>query len=305
MIKMDANGKENITDQFSDGEDQDVKSKIFEVFGDVTDEWAGGLSYERGRVQNLDGTEDKRDAGALLLSYIKRDIVTDEAVLKATNKIEARFDTGLEDKTQYLISSLIEGRVSDDLTIFTKIDWSETRNKTLSLTEAEYKEFVIGAAYRPLDNDRLNLLAKYSYIEDDAPVSQTDVSDVEHERFQVLAIEGIYDITDQWQVTEKFAYKWGEEKVSGFDFTETKTWLWVNRLGYTFMQDWNVAAEYRLLAQEEAQDMKHGALLEVTRNIGDFLQAGVGYNFTDFNDDLSRLDYTSQGPYVRVDRCTL
>ncbi len=45
---------------------------------------------------------------------------------------------------------------------------------------------------------------------------------------------------------------------------------------------------------------KHGALVEVSRNIGDFAQLGIGYNFTEFNDDLTHLDYTSHGPYIRI-----
>ncbi len=30
------------------------------------------------------------------------------------------------------------------------------------------------------------------------------------------------------------------------------------------------------------------------------MQVGVGYNFTDFNDDLTHLDYTAQGPFFRI-----
>jgi len=52
--------------------------------------------------------------------------------------------------------------------------------------------------------------------------------------------------------------------------------------------------------QKEAQDVKRGFLIEASRSIAEYAQLGVGYNFTDFNDDLTALDYTSQGPFIRL-----
>jgi len=107
------------------------------------------------------------------------------------------------------------------------------------------------------------------------------------------------DLTKKWQLTEKIAYKIGEEQVSGFGFTKTQTWLWINRLAYNIDKDWQIAGEYRILTQKQAEDNKQGVLIELSRNIGEFLQVGVGYNLTDFNDDLTHLNYTSQGPFIR------
>jgi len=99
---------------------------------------------------------------------------------------------------------------------------------------------------------------------------------------------------------EKLAYKMGEEKVTGFEFTKTQTWLMIHRLNYNFARDWQVGAEYRRLTQKQAKDYKQGVLVEVARKVGEFVQVGLGYNFTDFNDDLTHLDYTAQGPFVRL-----
>ena len=38
----------------------------------------------------------------------------------------------------------------------------------------------------------------------------------------------------------------------------------------------------------------------MARKIGEFIQVGVGYNFTNFSDDLTHLDYTAQGPFIRI-----
>jgi hypothetical protein len=151
-------------------------------------------------------------------------------------------------------------------------------------------------------HDWLNLIARYTYQEDQQPSGQEDgmVSDVEEVRSHVISAEGIVDLTQKWQLSEKFAYRIQDEKVAGFDFTKTHTWLMIHRLNYKIDKDWILGGEYRMLQQQEAQDVKHGMLLEIARNIGPYAQLGAGWNFTQFNDDLTALDYTSQGPFLRV-----
>jgi hypothetical protein len=163
-----------------------------------------------------------------------------------------------------------------------------------------YREFSLAAAYRPVTIDKLNFFSKYTYLRDDAPASQEDYENIEEEKAHVIAAEGTYDISKKWQLIEKIALKMAEEKVAGFDFTQSRTWLNVNRLNYLIDENWKVGAEYRFLRQEQAKDYKQGALVEVSRQIGPYAELGLGYNFTDFNDDLSHLDYTSHGPFIRV-----
>ncbi|GAG08647.1 unnamed protein product, partial [marine sediment metagenome] len=55
-----------------------------------------------------------------------------------------------------------------------------------------------------------------------------------------------------------------------------------------------------VLSVVQAEDIKQGALLEVSRRIGEFVKVGAGYNFTDFSDNLTDLDYTVYGPFVRM-----
>ena len=45
---------------------------------------------------------------------------------------------------------------------------------------------------------------------------------------------------------------------------------------------------------------KSGGLLAVYRHIGDNLKVGVGYNFTDFDDDLTSNDYDSKGWFINL-----
>ena len=61
-----------------------------------------------------------------------------------------------------------------------------------------------------------------------------------------------------------------------------------------------LSGEYRVLVQKQADDKMHGALLELSKDLSKNIQIGVGYNFSEFSDDLAHLDYTSQGPFLRI-----
>ena len=62
---------------------------------------------------------------------------------------------------------------------------------------------------------------------------------------------------------------------------------------------WHALAEHRWLAVREGGD-ERGWLVELDRDIGGHLRAGVGYNFTDFSDDLTDQDADNDGWFAAV-----
>jgi hypothetical protein len=289
----------SLTRKYSENNVEVSRSNIFGLTGEIDDRWAVTGSFERGEVQNHDGTQTDRNALAMALGYVKKDEETG-AELKSSTKIEARFDEGDVDRRQYLFYNSIEGQLTNEITLFGKTEFSKTLNLTTDATEAEHREMAFGGAYRPIRLDRLNLLSRYTYLENLAPSGQSNSAGIEEERAHVLSGEAVYDINDHWQLSEKYAYRINEEKVAGFDFAKTHTWLMIHRLNYKIDKDWSVGSEFRTLTQQEAEDVKRGFLIEASRRVGEYAQLGVGYNFTDFNDDLTALNYTAQGPFIRL-----
>jgi hypothetical protein len=57
-------------------------------------------------------------------------------------------------------------------------------------------------------------------------------------------------------------------------------------------------AEVRMLTLPDISQRRRGALTAIYRRIGNNLKAGVGYNFTDFSDDLTDLRYNHKGVFV-------
>ena len=59
-------------------------------------------------------------------------------------------------------------------------------------------------------------------------------------------------------------------------------------------------AEGRVLALPDLDEQRAGALTAVYRYFGDHFKAGVGYNFTDFSEDLTDLDYEHHGFFFNL-----
>ncbi|MFZ2938397.1 MAG: hypothetical protein WA066_06860, partial [Candidatus Omnitrophota bacterium] len=293
--KLNDKMKLSASRDFTTTKDSSTSTNVLGLSGDINDRLSANIAFERGKVNNLGGSQATRNAGSAGLTYLEKD------KLKASSKLELRYDKGNEDKQQYLFYNAIEYILNKVVTLFTNINVSETRNTTAKTTEAKFNEITLGAALRPIEWDRLNLITKCTYFENKQPQGQSNFANITAEKASVFALEGIYDFTNKLQLAEKIAFKWGEERVSGFDYTKSSTWLWINRLNYKLDEYWGLSGEYRILNQRQADDRNQGFLLEINRNIGDFIQVGVGYNFTKFSDDLVHgNNYTSQGPYFRV-----
>jgi len=50
----------------------------------------------------------------------------------------------------------------------------------------------------------------------------------------------------------------------------------------------------------DARDSRTGALVGLYRHLGKHIKLGVGYNFSDFSDDLTQMDYDHQGFFVNL-----
>lgn len=302
-LVRDKNGKRlegSLTRQYADSPTEVSQSNIFGLSGDINDRWAMLGSLQRGTVQNHDGTTTDRTAISTGVGYVNRDLETGVDKLKSSTKVELRLDSGDSDRRQFVLYNANEGRITDAATIFTKLEYSKSEDTSSKEKLAGYKEIVLGAAYRPISMDKLNFITKYTYQENKSPAGQIDTATIDQQRAHVFSVDAIYDINERWQLAEKFAYRINTEKVVGFEFNKTHTWLMVHRLNYNVDRNWQVGGEYRKLTQVEAKDSKQGFLLEASRKINDFAKLGVGYNFTTFNDDLTNLNYTAQGPFLRV-----
>jgi hypothetical protein len=55
-----------------------------------------------------------------------------------------------------------------------------------------------------------------------------------------------------------------------------------------------------MLDLTDLDERKIGSMFTIYRHLGDHMKVGVGYNFTDFSDDLTDLSYDHQGVFFNL-----
>ena len=68
---------------------------------------------------------------------------------------------------------------------------------------------------------------------------------------------------------------------------------------YDLRTQWHALAEYRWLDVDNG-GTKQGFLVGVDRDLNKNFRVGVGYNFTDFSDDLTDFDYDHKGWFLNL-----
>ena len=254
--------------------------------------WALGMSYQYGELDGIAGVID-RDAYSLRGGYRNANTVW-------SSKLEYRNDTGMEEITQWLTTNHVSHKFNESWRLLGRMNYADSDGASMQTFDAKFVEGVLGFAFRPVANDRLNLLGKYTYLYDLQSFAQEGAGT--DQRSQIVAVEGIYSLTPKWEVGAKLAQRSGELRTdrSSGEWFESTTSLAAMRWRYHLIKRWDMLAEYRWLDVDEAESTRQGWLVGVDRHISDHLKLGVGYNFTDFSDDLTRLDYEHEGWFVNA-----
>ena len=112
-----------------------------------------------------------------------------------------------------------------------------------------------------------------------------------------------YDLTDRWSIGGKYAYRLGQVSLDREDpeFFDNSAHL-AHRCAPTgaSSRSWEGLLEGRALDLTDLNEQRSGALVAVYRYLGKHFKVGVGYNFTDFSEDLTDLSYDHQGAFLNM-----
>ncbi|WP_338040693.1 hypothetical protein [Nitratireductor luteus] len=174
----------------------------------------------------------------------------------------------------------------------------------------DYVEASLGYAYRPVDNDRLNALFKYTWLYDlpgNNQVISGSTGDLfaPAQRSHILSVDAIYDLTPWLSVGGKYGLRTGEVKYragAGFEdeWQKSSAHLAILRADLHVIRKWDVLLEGRVMHMPEADTTDYGALVALYRHVGDNFKVGLGYNFGRFSDDLRDLTLDDQGLFLNV-----
>jgi len=277
--------------QWSRSESEDGVTNVFGIEYAVNDYTSVSATFQRGELE-FNGVETNRDAYSLGFAVQRDD-------LRLGSRVEYRRDESPANEfEQWLSSNALEWKFSESTRVLTKINYSRTEDQRTGDDAARLAEGSVGIAYRPVWSDRFNVLARYTYLDDLVAPGQVLLRP--DQRSHVGSVESLYKLSARWEFGLKLAVRRGQIRLnrdsgpwfdSGLD-------IGVGRVRYHLNHKWDGLLEYRYVANSELNDERSGALIGAYRHIGKQLKFGAGYNFTDYSDDLTNLDYDNGGWFI-------
>jgi hypothetical protein len=255
-----------------------------------TDAWQLGFTVMDGELDAASGRVDRR---AYSVSAGRTDADT-----QWSSKLEFRRDTGAEQRDQWVTTNRLMYRVNDDWRIAARVNYADTDDRVNPLASATLGETNIGFAWRPHDTTRYALFGKATYLYDIASPGQVGGATYD-QRSQVFSLEGVVQLDDRWELAPKLATRrgdWRVERGTG-DWLDSRASFAALQVRYHLPMQWDALAETRWLDVRDG-GTRNGVLIGIDRQLGDNFKIGVGYNFTDFSDDLTDLEYDHEGVFL-------
>jgi len=212
-------------------------------------------------------------------------------------------DSSFVERTTWLFKNSFKCQLSPDWRLIGKFNHSMSDSSQGEYYSGDYTEAVVGYAYRPVQNDRLNALFKYTYFYNPPSTDQVIASSTPViQRSHIVAVDVLYDLTAWWTIGGKYAYRHGQVAMDreNPEFFQSDAHLYIARADWHFIHRWDALVEARMLDLPDAQDRRAGFLTGLYRHVGEHVKIGVGYNFTDFSDDLTELDFRHQGFFINL-----
>ncbi|MEB8433704.1 hypothetical protein OO007_15805 [Cocleimonas sp. KMM 6892] len=283
--------------QFTHEDKQSGLGHTFGIDHEYDDDITLSASVQTARLDKEDGGITDRDAFSVGLTYEK-------GKSTGSSRLEYRRDKGQtnlvpEDTEQWVTTNRLNYQLSPSLRLQGKVNYSVTKDIIGNSNDAKFAEVGFGFAFRPVDNDRLNILGRLTYLYDLQPISQSTEAD---EKSLIASLETTYQLNQKWQVGGKMAHKLGEirtDRDSG-SWEKNDATLVAASVTYHLNKKWDAMAQYHWMNSDESQDTQHGAMISVDRHINENMKVGIGYNFTNFDDDLSNTSGDAEGWFINL-----
>lgn len=257
--------------------------------------WTLGFTLQQGALDAASGAgRVERHAGSLNAGLTN-------PTTSWASKLEYRRDRGAEQRDQWVTTHRLSYKINESWQVAGRLNWSRTRDKVDPSNNARFNETNVGFAWRPWNSVRWTLLGKYTYLYDLSSPGQTESDSYYDQRSSVFSLEGVYRLDTQWEFAAKLATREGEARTGrgvGTWYDNRATMLAGQARRYVF-GGFSLMGEYRVLRATEGGTRK-GWLASVDYDVSKHFRMGLGYNFTDFNDDMTKLGYRYKGVFLNV-----
>ena len=289
-----------LEDRYEHGDQSQGLARAMGITLSPDEHWSFGANWELGSFRDeRTYAETERQSGGARVSY------HDEG-FDASSAIEYRFDDieqpdgSDSDRTTWLFRNALRYQLTPGGRVIAKLNHSFSDSSEGSFFDGGFTEAVLGYAFRPVVHDRLHVLARYTYFYNMPTTDQVGANNTPTlflQKSHIAAIDATYDVTDWFSLGGKYAYRLGQVSLDRDDpdFFDNNAHLYIIRGDLRFLENYEVLLEGRLLDLPDLDERKSGALFTIYRYLGENFKVGVGYNFTDFSEDLTDLDYDDHG----------
>ncbi|MEZ4278345.1 MAG: OmpA family protein [Myxococcota bacterium] len=270
-----------------------------------TERWNVGVNWEDGTLRDArTHAETERRGAGLRVGYRFDALSLSSGVEYVFNDTEAS-DGSKSERSTWLFRNNLQWQMNDDGRLLAKFNHAISNSSQGDFFDGGFTEAVLGYAFRPVLHDRLNALVKYTYfynVPTTDQVGQNGSSTQFVQKSHIASIDLSYDLTKDLTIGTKYAYRLAQVSVDRDDpdFFDNDAHLAILRADYRFLEKWEASLEGRLLEMPDLDERRAGALTTLYRYFGDNLKAGLGYNFTDFSEDLTDLSFDNHGIFFNL-----
>ncbi|MEJ6388823.1 hypothetical protein [Gymnodinialimonas ulvae] len=260
--------------------------------------YTGALEF--GSVDDRFDNDFDRTAISLGVRY-------EDETLTTAARLEHRMETGLRSGAALdseTIAFTLDGRylINEHERLVYSFEGIDTDTDESSILDGSFVDATVGYAFRPTDNDRLNVLVRYRYLFDDVGQRLNDTDELgPRQRSHVFSADANYLLDDHWRLGARVGFRLTEAAATETDpFTQNDAILSVLNARYHLLHNWDALVEWRALHTVQAGGTDMGVLGAVSRQMGNGISLGVGYNFGSFSDDLTDLVRDDQGLFINL-----
>ncbi len=272
-----------------------------------------GVSYTPSNAWTLSGSFDFGEVVDEINGDVERIAASVGAAWSANEEVSARLrleyrtengDGVAQDRDTYMFSAGYTNALNRDWTLLGDVEGLYSDSAAGDYHDGEYLRANLGFAYRPVDNERLNVLLRYSRLMDlpgEDQVNANGNTAGPKQRSHVFSVDANYDLNPQLTIGGKFGYRMSEVANRGTDvFTENSAALAALRADWHVVHEWDVFGEGRVLFSPDTDTTETGAVLGLYRHLGEHAKIGVGYEWGNVSDDLTDLSYDNQGVFLNL-----
>ncbi|MGR3793744.1 hypothetical protein [Vannielia sp. SX4] len=257
-------------------------------------------TFEYGQIRDTVNGDFERHALSLGVAF-QNERTTASARLEY-RKEDGSISGSLRDSETLLFVADARHEIDDARRLVFSLDASTTEGEGVIVESGDLVDLQLGYAFRPVDNEKLNVLFRYRYLLDTYG-EQLDNDDEPGalQRTHVLSAEASYDLNTEWTLGVKVGARFSETAADAdSDWEQNNATLAVANLRYHFVHNWDALLEVRAMHFEQTGTTEFGGLGAVYRQIGPNVKLGVGYNFGSVSSDLTDIEYDERGAFLNL-----